>query len=152
MKKTGFITPMRASHTCTQDRGAVAGFTFVETLIVVIIITLLVTVITSRLATIARRTRETTTKSNLYTLQRAIRNYYFSEGDYPQTLQDLVTKNYIQEIPTLYLGNHNPNAYYIIGSTPTDSGRWLYNPQNGEIRVDCTHKDSDGNIIYSWQY
>ncbi len=71
------------------------GFTLVELFLIVIIIGILSTLIISLFQHVTDRTIFAVAKSNLATLQRAVWLYYTTNGEYPQTLYQLVTSGYI---------------------------------------------------------
>ena len=126
--------------------------TLIELMVVVVIITIIVNIVLARFTNIKRKTDEATTKSNLYTMVRAIRNYNAIQNRYPSTLDELVQKGYLNKIPKVYLSNHTSTNEVKYGSIPEDSGKWLYDSSSGELRVDCTHRDLEGNLIYEWEY
>jgi len=129
-----------------------SGMTLIELMVVVVIITIIVNIVLARFTNIKRKTDEATTKSNLYTMVRAIRNYNAIQNRYPSTLDELVQKGYLNQIPAVHLSNHTSTNEVKYGSIPEDSGKWLYDSSSGELRVDCTHRDLEGNLIYEWEY
>jgi general secretion pathway protein G len=80
-------------------RGWERGFTFMELLIVMVVIAILATVAIPRYLAHLRRAKEVVLQQNLWTMRRAI-DYYSSDKERPPaTLQDLVTSGYLREIP-----------------------------------------------------
>lgn len=75
------------------------GFTFMELLIVMVIIAIMAAVAIPRYMAHLRRAREVVLQQNLWTMRRAI-DYYTTDKEKPPTsLQDLVSGGYLREIP-----------------------------------------------------
>jgi len=75
------------------------GFTFMELLIVMVVIAILATVAIPRYLAHLRRAKEVVLQQNLWTMRRAI-DYYSSDKERPPaSLQDLVSSGYLREIP-----------------------------------------------------
>ena len=151
-----FTLPRRVSILQNKDfqvkKRNNSGMTLIELIVVVVIITIIVNIVIARFTNIKRKTDESTTKSNLYTMVRTIRYYSTAYGEYPSTLDDLIKKGYLNKIPAVHLSNHAPTNEVKYGSIPEDSGKWMYDSSSGELRVDCTHRDLEGNLIYEWEY
>jgi general secretion pathway protein G len=80
-------------------RGWERGFTFMELLIVMVVIAILATVAIPRYMAHLRRAKEVVLQQNLWTMRRAI-DYYSSDKERPPaSLQDLVSSGYLREIP-----------------------------------------------------
>ena len=75
------------------------GFTLVEMLLVLMLIALLATLVTPVVTGGLARARESTLRTDLYALRKAIDDYYADTGAYPQELEELVTKRYLRRIP-----------------------------------------------------
>jgi general secretion pathway protein G len=75
------------------------GFTLIELVIVMTIIALLLTLALPRYFHSLDTGRAAVQKQNLATLRDAIDKYYGDQGRYPDTLDDLVTKRYLRELP-----------------------------------------------------
>ncbi|MES2503047.1 MAG: prepilin-type N-terminal cleavage/methylation domain-containing protein, partial [Pseudomonadota bacterium] len=79
--------------------GFKAGFTLVEMLVVLAILALLLTLASPKYFSSIERAKEATLKQDLNTLRESIDKYYADNGRYPTTLEDLVEKKYIRELP-----------------------------------------------------
>ena len=76
-----------------------AGFTLLELIIVVAIIGILATIAMPALKDMPRRANESVLKTNLRTLRDLIDQYYGDQGHYPESLEVLVDKHYVRQIP-----------------------------------------------------
>ncbi|MEW6481429.1 MAG: peptidylprolyl isomerase [bacterium] len=45
---------------------------------------------------------------------------------------------------------HTKSNQRIHPSQITDEGGWIYSPDSGDIRINCSHKDSKGVYYYEW--
>ncbi|MEW6006760.1 MAG: hypothetical protein AB1595_01210 [bacterium] len=100
--------------------------------------------------------REKETKKNLKNIREAICVYYKENGNYPSKLDEKM-KLYVF-LPRK-LNHPATNTLYVISIKPnekikpdqiTDEGGWIYSPDSGDIRINCSHKDSKGVYYYEW--
>jgi hypothetical protein len=120
------------------------------------------------------KAREGATKENLDLMRSVINDYYKENGIYPITLDIQVhtietsalppfVPNYLELIPKVHLRREishiDSNEVLIVSTEPgqkiqpeqiTDEGGWIYNPSNGDIRINCSHKDLNGIPYYEW--
>lgn len=75
------------------------GFTFMELLIVMVIIAIMAAVAIPRYMAHLRRAREVVLQQNLWTMRRAIDFYTTDKEKPPASLQELVTSGYLREVP-----------------------------------------------------
>ena len=80
-------------------RSSVRGFTMIEMLIVMTLIIILASVGMVQYRNSVRRTQEAVLKENLFRLRDAIDQFYADKTKYPAGLEDLVSENYIREVP-----------------------------------------------------
>jgi len=76
-----------------------SGFTFMELLIVMVIISILATVAIPLFIKHLQNAKEVTLKQDLAAMRRAIDFYTTDKEKAPATLQDLVSAGYLREIP-----------------------------------------------------
>ena len=92
------LSPRRAP----RPRGGwrrMAGFTFVELMVVITIIVILITMAIPIYNNTIRRSKESVLKNNLFTLRTVIDNYTYDKQKAPQNLSDLVDAGYLREVP-----------------------------------------------------
>ena len=75
------------------------GFTFMELMIVMVIIAILSAVAIPKYLAYLRRAKEVVLQQNLWTMRRAIDFYTTDKEKAPGSLQELVDAGYIREIP-----------------------------------------------------
>jgi len=75
------------------------GFTLIEIMVVMAIIGLLLTIALPRYLHSIDRGKEQVQRQNLATLRDAIDKYYGDNGQYPETLDELVARRYLRSIP-----------------------------------------------------
>jgi general secretion pathway protein G len=75
------------------------GFTLLELMITMFIIIILLSVALPTYQKSVQQARETVLKENLFQIRRAIDQYTADKGKLPQSLDDLVTSEYLREKP-----------------------------------------------------
>lgn len=75
------------------------GFTFMELLIVMVIIAIMATVAIPKVIKHLQRAKEVVLQQNLWTMRRAIDFYWQDKEKPPVNLQELVSAGYLREIP-----------------------------------------------------
>ncbi len=76
-----------------------SGFTLLELIIVIAIIGILATIAMPALRNVPTRANESVLKTNLRTMRDVIDQYHGDRGNYPPTLEELVTKGYLRKVP-----------------------------------------------------
>lgn len=82
-----------------EFRRGVGGFTLIELLVVVSIIVILASLGMAQYGNAVTRTREATLKEDLFRMRDAIDQYYADKGQYPPSLETLVTDGYLRAVP-----------------------------------------------------
>jgi general secretion pathway protein G len=80
-------------------RAAQSGFTMIELLVVVSLIVILATMGLTQYRNSVVHAREATLKEDLFRLRDAIDQYYADKGQYPATLDALVSDGYVRKLP-----------------------------------------------------
>jgi general secretion pathway protein G len=75
------------------------GFTIIELLVVVSMIVILATMGMTQYRSSLIHAREATLKEDLFRLRDAIDQYYADKGQYPATLDTLVSDGYLRKVP-----------------------------------------------------
>lgn len=76
-----------------------AGFTLIEMLVVMTLIALLLTLAVPRYFSAIDNGRLSVQRQNLATMRDAIDKFFGDQGKYPESLEELVTKRYLRQIP-----------------------------------------------------
>ena len=110
------------------------GWTLVELLIVITLIMILASLALSQYRNSITSTKEAAMKSNLFLMRDAIDQYYADKGKYPESLQALVSENYLRAIPKDPFTNSTDSWQTVLadpepGSTSAATG--IYDVKSG---------------------
>jgi general secretion pathway protein G len=75
------------------------GWTLIELLVVISLIMILASVAMNQYNTSVRAAQEATLKANLFRMRDAIDQYFADKGQYPASLQTLVSEGYLRSVP-----------------------------------------------------
>ena len=81
------------------ERRSQSGFSLLELMIAMFILVILLSVALPAYQRTIQHAKETVLKENLWQMRRAIDQYGADKGKLPQSLEDLKTEKYLQEIP-----------------------------------------------------
>ncbi len=93
------------------------GFTLIELMVVMVLIAVLLTIAVPRYFGTVDSGKLSVQRQNISAIRDAIDKYYGDLGKYPETLQDLVDKRYLREVPVDPLTDHRD----WITLPPTDT-------------------------------
>lgn len=129
--------------TCTQRhkiRRGFAGFTLIELLVVLAIIAMLLSVALPRYFQSIDVAKETTLAENLRATRETIDKFYGDTGQYPESLDQLVEKNYLRALP--------------VDPVTDSSQTWiLVSPQGGaKGKIFNIHSGAQGNNRFGQPY
>ncbi|AOY00217.1 type II secretion system protein [Jeongeupia sp. USM3] len=111
------------------------GFTLIELLVVLAIMASLLTLVVPRYFQQTDRAAETVLKHNLVAMRDAIDKFYADTGRYPATLDELVQRRYLREMPLDPVANRR-DAWRTI---PPEGGSGVY-----DVKSSADGNDSDG--------
>lgn len=77
----------------------VKGFTLIELLVAMVIIALLMSIAVPRYFHSVSKAEETSLKADLSVMREALDKYYADNGQYPDTLDELVARKYLRKVP-----------------------------------------------------
>jgi general secretion pathway protein G len=75
------------------------GFTLIELMVVMVLIAVLLTIAVPRYFGTIDNGKASVQRQNIASIRDAIDKFYGDQGKYPETLQDLVDKHYLREVP-----------------------------------------------------
>jgi general secretion pathway protein G len=119
------------------------GFTLIELLVVLAIIATLLSLALPRYFHSVERAREAVLRQNLATLRDALDKYYGDTGQYPNNLQDLVTRKYLRAIPVDPITESSTTWISIPPDDPAEGGI-------RDVRSGAPGNGSDGTPYASW--
>jgi general secretion pathway protein G len=88
-------TYLKTSNQQTRDH----GWTLIELLVVLSLIMILASVAMNQYNTSIRTSQEAVLKTNLFRMRDAIDQYFADKGQYPASLQTLVSEGYLRSVP-----------------------------------------------------
>lgn len=122
---------------------ALSGFTLIELLVVLAVLAMLASLIVPRYLDRVDDAREVVLKQNLIGMRTAIDQFYRDKGQYPETLEALVTERYIRAVP--------------IDPITSRADTWVPIAPKGEgakpvfdVRSGATGQGKDGSAYGTW--
>jgi general secretion pathway protein G len=117
------------------------GFTLIELLVVLAIMASLLTLVVPRYFQQTDRAQETVLKHNLVAVREGIDKFFADTGRYPATLDEMVERKYLREVPLDPITNRR-DSWVII--TP-EGAPGVYDIRSGSDAV-----ATDGTNYNSW--
>ena len=93
------VPPRRGAVTPQPARVRERGFTMIELLVVMTLIVILATMGMTQYKTSQVYAREAVLKEDLFRMRDAIDQYYADKGQYPSTIDALVSDGYLRKVP-----------------------------------------------------
>lgn len=101
----------------TIKTGNEKGFTLIELLIVMTIVAVLATIAIPNYQSSIVRAREAVLLENLFQVRDAIDKYRVDNGEYPSSIEDLVTEKYIRSMPKDPITNTSTSWVLVYDDT-----------------------------------
>lgn len=120
-----------------------AGFTLIELLVVMAIVGLLLSIAAPRYYGSLERSRENVLRQNLALTREALDKYYGDNGEYPDSLDVLVSKKYLRRPPLDPITRRSDSWITVAPDDPEKSGV-------ADIRSGAPGKARDGTLFGSW--
>jgi general secretion pathway protein G len=120
------------------------GFTLFELLLVMLVVSLLASLVAPVVVGGIQRARESTLKSDLYALRKAIDDYNVDNGTYPAELDDLVKKRYLRRIPPDPVTEKH-DTWVLVRAEDEQAGKGIL-----DIRSGSPEKATDGSYFKDW--
>lgn len=106
------------------------GFTLIELIVVMAVIALLLTIAVPRYFSSVDRSKEAALKEDLRTMRDSIDKFVADNGKYPDSLEDLVKKRYVRQIPVDPITNSNETWKLVPPPNESIQGR-VYDVKSG---------------------
>ena len=124
------------------------GFTMVELLVVVSIIVILATMGMAQYKQSITRTKEAVLKEDLFRMRDAIDQYFADKGQYPSTLDALVSDGYVRKIPQDPFTKNN-TSWQTVPAEP-DPNNPVAEPGVYDIKSGSDGTALDGTKYSEW--
>lgn len=121
------------------------GFTLIELIVVLAIVALLASIVAPRYFNSVDRAREATLRASLVTMRDAIDKFVGDQGRYPESLQEMVDKHYLRELPTDPVTDSRDT--WLALPPPEDS---LYQGGMADVRSGAEGNGLDGTPYQAW--
>jgi general secretion pathway protein G len=120
------------------------GFTFIEIMIVLVIIGILVTLAQPSFSTSVQRAREATLQENLFIFRDVIDQYFADHDEYPPTLEALVEARYLRKIPKDPLTGSDATWLLVYATNDDGVEEGIFDVKSGSesIAMDGTRYES----------
>ena len=122
-----------------QRRRRRCGFTLIEIVVVLTLIALLLTIAVPRYFATLDRGRLQVQQQNVAIVRDAIDKFYGDLGRYPETLEELVTKRYLRQVP---VDPVSEKANWVVIAPPDASTGAVFDlkPASGSGAADAEKK------------
>ena len=134
---------MNGKSTKNFTRIYIKAFTLIELLIVMAVIAVLLTLATPNFFSSVEKSKEAALQHDLSVVRDAIDKFYGDTGKYPDSLQELVNKHYLKNIPIDPITESNV-TWLIVNNQDISTGKVI------DIKSGSTRLSSKGTPYSSW--
>ena len=120
-----------------------AGFTLIELIVVMLIIAMLASLAVPRYFGSVQKSKDTVLKENLTLMRDALDKYYGDNDKYPATLDDLVTRKYLRNIPPDPI-TESASTWIIVPPEDPEQGAVF------DVHSGSDGKAADGTLYKEW--
>ncbi len=120
------------------------GFTLIELMVVMVIIALLISIAAPRYFAHIDRSKEAVLKQDLQVMRDAIDKYHGDKGQYPASLEDLVSARYMRGIPVDPI-TEKTDTWVIVPPTDREVKGDVYDVKSG-----AAGEGEDGTQYSNW--
>ena len=120
------------------------GFTLIELMVVLVIVALLISIAAPRYFAHIDRSKEAVLKQDLQVMREAIDKYHGDKGQYPASLEDLVSARYMRSIPVDPI-TEKTDTWIIVPPTDREVKGDVYDVKSG-----ATGESKDGTQYSNW--
>ena len=128
-------------------RSAIGGFTFIEMVIVVVMLSILVAIAVPVYVNQVRMTKEGVLKNNLAVMRERLDQYRADRNKYPNSLQELVEGGYLKSIPEDPMTGLDEWEEVYSDYDPNEPDA---EPGIEDVRSRSTETGSDGRPYSEW--
>jgi len=129
-------------------KGVRRGFTLIELMVVMSLIVILASVGLALYSNSVIRAKESVLKEDLFRMRDAIDQYYADKGEYPASLDSLVSEKYLRTIPVDPFTN-SADTWQAIPSEP-DPTNATAAPGVYDVRSGSNQQALDGTNYSDW--
>ena len=126
----------------------IPGFTLIELMIVMSLIVILASIGLAVYTNSVTRAKESVLKEDLFRMRDAIDQYYSDKGEYPTSLQDLVSQKYLRSVPVDPFTN-SADTWREVPAEP-DPTNPVAQPGVYDVRSGSELKAIDGTSYSDW--
>ncbi|KAA0255908.1 prepilin-type N-terminal cleavage/methylation domain-containing protein [Acidobacteria bacterium ACD] len=126
------------------------GYTLLELLVVMAVLGILAAVAVPQLLKTPIRAREAALKENLFTFRSMIDQYYADKGNYPDSLETLVTDGYIRKVPVDPFTKSSETWQLTYAEADDEEGAEEAAPGIVDVHSGSTETALDGTAYSSW--
>ncbi|WP_435626535.1 type II secretion system protein [Candidatus Ferrigenium straubiae] len=119
------------------------GFTLIELLVVMAIIATLLTIAVPRYFHSVEKSKEAVLHQNLALAREALDKYYGDNGKYPDSLDELVSKKYLRNLPSDPITGNSATWLIVPPDTPEKGGVF-------DIKSGAPGSARDGSAYRDW--